>query len=164
MLKDEATAEFMEYCFRTLRKTGVAVGAISQGLEDFLAHRQARNAFVGAADNLFVLKQDNYDKARLIAQEKSLGEPELACIQSINTVPGQHAEFVLIQKTPHGQRSLHLLSVSTPLKYAFTANSPEDRRALAAYEASGLSRPDAIRRFAREHPAGIVSSRLSRPA
>jgi len=160
MLKDEATAEFMEYCFRTLRKTGVTVGAISQGLEDFLAHRQARNAFVGAADNLFVLKQDNYDKARLIGQEKSLSAAELACIESINTVPGRHAEFVLIQKTPHGQRSLHLLSVSTPLKYAFTANSPEDRRALAAYQDAGLSRPDAIRQFAREHPAGIASSRL----
>ena len=160
MLKDEATAEFMEYCFRTLRKTGVCVGAISQGLEDFLANRQARNAFVGAADNLFVLKQDNYDKARLVAQEKGLSAQELSRIQSINTVPGDHAEFLLIQKTPHGQRSLHLVSGSTPLKYAFTANSPEDRRALQAYQQEGLSRPDAVRRFAREHPRGIISSRL----
>jgi hypothetical protein len=160
LLKDEATAEFMEYCFRTLRKTGVAVGAISQGLEDFLANRQARNAFVGAADNLFVLKQDNYDKARLVAQEKNLSPVELALIQSVNTVPGSHAEFLLIQKTPHGQRTLHLVSGSTPLKYAFTANSPEDRRALQAYQAEGLARPDAVRRFAREHPRGILSSRL----
>ena len=162
MLKDEATAEFMEYCFRTLRKAGVAVGAISQGLEDFLSQRQARNAFIGAADNLFVLKQDNYDKARLIAQEKGLSAPELSCLQTINTVPGQRAEFVLIQKTAHGQRSLHLLSASTPLKYAFTANSPEDRRALQAYQEAGLSRPDAVRQFARDHPTGIVSSRLAK--
>ena len=160
MLKDAATAEFMEYCFRTLRKTGVAVGAISQGLEDFLTQPQARNAFVGSADNLFVLKQDNYDKARLIAQEKNLSDPELSCIQAINTVPGRHAEFLLIQKTPHGQRSLHLLSASTPLKYAFTANSPEDRRVLQSLQQSGLSRADAVRRFAQEHPQGIISSRL----
>jgi hypothetical protein len=160
MLKDEATAEFMEYCFRTLRKTGVCVCAISQGLEDFLVHARARNAFVGAADNLFVLKQDNFDKARLIAQEKNLGPEELGRMQALATVPGSHAEFLLVQKTPHGQRSLHLLSASTPLKYAFTANSPEDRRALAAYQAAGLSRADAIRRFAREHPGGILSSRL----
>lgn len=163
MLKDEATAEFMEYCFRTLRKTGVCVGAISQGLEDFLANRQARNAFVGAADNLFVLKQDNFDKARLIAQEKSLSAQELALIQAIGTVPGHHAEFLLVQKTPHGQRTLHLVSASTPLKYAFTANSPEDRRALKAYQASGLARADAVRRFAREHPRGILSSRATPP-
>ena len=83
MLKDEATAEFMEYCFRTLRKTGVCVGAISQGLEDFLAHPRARNAFVGAADNLFVLKQDNYDKARVVAREKNLSEVELRRIQAV---------------------------------------------------------------------------------
>ena len=162
LLKDEATAEFMEYCFRTLRKTGVAVGAISQGLEDFLANRQARNAFVGAADNLFVLKQDNFDKARLVAQEKNLSPSELSLIQSVNTVPGSHAEFLLIQKTPHGQRTLHLLSASTPLKYAFTSNSPEDRRALQSYLSEGMARPDAVRRFAREHPRGILSSRLSK--
>ena len=160
MLKDEATAEFMEYCFRTLRKTGVAVCAISQGLEDFLTHPRARNAFVGAADNLFVLKQDNTDKARLIAREKNLSEPELRQIQAVTTVPGSHAEFLLIQMTPHGQRTLHLVSGSTPLKYAFTANSPEDRRALRTYQEGGRSRPDAVRQFARDHPRGIVSSRL----
>ena len=159
LLKDEATAEFMEYCFRTLRKTGVAVAALSQGLEDFLSFRQARNAFVGAADNLFILRQDNADKARRVADEKNLSPVELAHIQSVTTVPGSHAEFLLIQQTPHGQRTLRLLSASTPLKYAFTANSPEDRRAIQAYQHEGLSRPDAVRRFAREHPQGIVSSR-----
>jgi hypothetical protein len=158
MLKDEATAEFMEYCFRTLRKTGVCVGAISQSLEDFLRQEKARNAFVGAADNLFVLKQDNYDKARLIADELGLGAEALRRIQSLVTAPGSHAEFLLIQKTTQGQRSLHLLSASTPLKYAFTANSPEDRRVLSAYQAEGLSRPDAIRKFSRLHPRGILSA------
>ena len=160
LLKDEATAEFMEYCFRTLRKTGVAVAALSQGLEDFLACRQVRNAFVGAADNLFILRQDNADKARRVAEEKNLSPVELAHVQSVTTVPGSHAEFLLVQQTPHGQRTLRLLSASTPLKYAFTANSPEDRRALQAYQQEGISRPDAVRRFAREHPRGIVSSRL----
>ena len=163
MLKDEATAEFMEYCFRTLRKTGVCVGAISQGLEDFLSHPRARNAFVGAADNLFVLKQDNYDKARVVAREKNLSEVELRRIQAVTTVPGSHAEFLLIQMTPQGQRTLHLLSGSTPLKYAFTANSPEDRRALLAYQEAGRTRPEAVRQFARDHPRGIVSSRLQAP-
>ena len=162
MLKDEATAEFMEYCFRTLRKTGVAVCAISQGLEDFLVNGKTRSAFVGAADNLFVLKQDNYDKARVIAQEKNLSARELHQIQAVNTVPGSHAEFLLVQKTPHGQRMLHLVSGSTPLKYAFTCNSREDRLALQAYVQGGLSRPEAVRRFAREHPRGIISSRLNR--
>jgi hypothetical protein len=164
LLKDEATAEFMEYCFRTLRKTGVAVAALSQGLEDFLACRQARNAFVGAADNLFILRQDNADKARRVAEEKNLSAVELAHIQSVTTVPGRHAEFLLVQQTPHGQRTMRLLSASTPLKYAFTANSPEDRRALQAYQREGLSRPDAVRRFAREHPLGIVSSQAVAPS
>ncbi len=160
MLKDEATAEFMEYCFRTLRKAGVAVCAISQGLEDFLVNPKARNAFVGAADNLFVLKQDNQDKARLIAEERNLSPAELQHIQSVNTVPGSHAEFILIQKTPHGQRTVHLVSGSSPLKYAFTCNSPEDRRAMLQLMQGGLSRPEAVRKFARDHPRGIVSSRL----
>ena len=159
MLKDEATAEFMEYCFRTLRKTGVAVCAIAQGLEDFLGNPRARSAFVGAADNLFILKQDNHDKARLIAAEKNLSARELSYIQSVNTVPGRHAEFLLVQKTPRGQRTLHLASGSTPLKYAFTCNSREDRRTLDAYRQEGLTRPEAVRRFAREHPRGILSSR-----
>jgi hypothetical protein len=162
MLKDEATAEFMEYCFRTLRKAGVCVCAISQGLEDFLANPRARNAFVGAADNLFVLKQDNFDKARVVAQEKNLSAPELQHIQSVNTVPGSHAEFLLVQKTPHGQRTLHLVSGSSPLKYAFTCNSKEDRLEMQASMQAGLSRPDAVRKFAREHPRGLLSSRLLR--
>jgi hypothetical protein len=74
-------------------------------------------------------------------------------------VPGRHAEFLIVQQTPHGQRTMRLLSASTPLKYAFTANSPEDRRAIQSYQQEGLSRPDAVRRFAREHPGGIASSR-----
>jgi hypothetical protein len=160
MLKDEATAEFMEYCFRTLRKAGVCVCALSQGLEDFLVNSRARNAFVGAADNLFVLKQDSHDKARVIAGEKNLSEAELRLVHSVNTVPGSHAEFLLIQKTPHGQRSLHLVSGSSPLKYAFTCNSKEDRTEMHRSMQSGMSRPDAVRRFAREHPRGILSSRL----
>jgi type IV secretory pathway VirB4 component len=164
MLKDEATAEFMEYCFRTLRKTGVSVCAISQGLEDFLTSGKTRNAFVGAADNLFVLKQDNYDKARLIAQEKNLSARELKLIQAVNSVPGSHAEFLLIQKTPFGQRTLHLVSGSTPLKYAFTCNSKEDRLEMQNYMMAGMARPDAVRKFAREHPRGIFSSRLVKPA
>jgi hypothetical protein len=163
MLKDEATAEFMEYCFRTLRKTGVAVCAIAQGLEDFLGNSRARSAFVGAADNLFILKQDNHDKARLIAQEKNLSARELSYIQAVNTVPGRHAEFLLVQKTPQGQRTLHLASGSTPLKYAFTCNSREDRRTMEGYRQEGLTRPEAVRRFAREHPAGLMSSRAEAP-
>jgi len=159
MLKDEATAQFMEYCFRTLRKTGVAVCALSQGLEDFLAQGHARNAFVGAADNLFVLRQDNPDKAGVVAREMSLGDQELRQMQSINTVAGHHAEFLLVQKTPSGRRTLHLVSASTPLKYAFACNSREDRAAMQGYLREGGSRADAVRRFAREHPAGIRSSR-----
>jgi hypothetical protein len=162
LLKDEATAEFMEYCFRTLRKTGVSVCAITQGLEDFLANPKARSAFVGAADNLFILKQDNFDKARLIAQEKNLSARELSAIQSVNTVPGRHVEFLLVQTTPTGQRTLHLVTGSTPLKYAFTCNSRADRLELAAYRQAGLSPADAVRRFAREHPRGLLSSRRSR--
>lgn len=162
LLKDEATAEFMEYCFRTLRKTGVAVCAISQGLEDFLANPKARNAFVGAADNLFVLKQDNADKARLVAREKNLSDRELAHIQSVTTVPGSHAEFLLVQQTPHGQRTLHLVSPSTPLKYAFTCNSRADRLQLQAYRKAGLAPSEAVRRFASEHPRGVLSSRAAR--
>ncbi|HEX3728434.1 MAG TPA: hypothetical protein VHV47_01425, partial [Opitutaceae bacterium] len=119
------------------------------------------SAFVGAADNLFVLKQDNYDKARLIAEEKGLSPAELQHLLAVNTVPGSHAEFLLVQKTPHGQRTLHLVGASTPLKYAFTCNSREDRRQLQAYLAEGLSRAEAVRRFAREHPTGVFSSRLA---
>lgn len=160
LLKDEATAEFMEYCIRTVRKAGICFSAIAHGLEDFLVNSRARSAFVGAADNLFVLKQDNFDKARVVAQEKNLSPAELRLVQSVNTAPGSHAEFALIQKTPHGQRTLHLLSGSTPLKYAFTCNSKEDRLELQNYVMSGLSRPDAVRKFAREHPRGILSSRI----
>lgn len=159
-LKDEATAEFMEYAIRTLRKAGVCVGAISQGLEDFLVSSKSRNAFVGAADNLLVLKQDNYDKARIVALEKNLSPRELSLIQAVNTVPGSHAEFVLIQKTPHGQRTLHLVSASTPLKYAFTCNSKDDRLEMQSHVIAGLTRQEAVRKFAREHPAGIHSSPL----
>jgi hypothetical protein len=163
MLKDEATAEFMEYCFRTLRKTGVSVCAIAQGLEDFLGNPRARNAFVGAADNLFILKQDNHDQARLIAQEKALSARELSYIQIVNTIPGRQAEFLLVQQTPRGRRTLHLASGSTPLKYAFTCNSREDRRTMEGYRREGLTRPEAVRRFAREHPAGLRSSQARPP-
>ncbi len=158
LLKDEATAEFMEYCFRTLRKTGVSVSALSQGLEDFMGAHNTRNGLIGSADNLFVLRQDNADKAHIIAKEKNLSASELSLIESLTTVPGRHAEFALIQQTPFGQRTLHLLSASTPLKYAFTANSPEDRRKLFEYQKLGLSRQSALLKFSKEFPAGIISS------
>ena len=101
---------------------------------------------------------------RVVALDpKNLSARELSLIQSVNTVPGSHAEFLLIQKTPHGQRTLHLVSGSTPLKYAFTCNSKEDRLEMQNQVLNGLSRADAVRKFAREHPKGILSSRLLTP-
>jgi hypothetical protein len=159
LLKNESTANFMEYCFRTLRKTGVSVSAISQGIEDFTTSTDSRNGFIGAVDNIFILRQENADKIRLIGNEKNLSVRELNVIESLNTIAGKYAEFALIQQTPFGMRMLHLLSASTPLKYAFTANSPEDRRMIYEYQQSGLNRNDALLKFSREYPFGKLSSR-----
>ncbi len=158
LLKDESTARFMEYCFRTLRKTGVSVSAISQGMEDFTNSTDTRNGFIGAADNLFILRQENTDKIRIIAEEKKLSEREIAVIESLTTVPGKYAEFALIQQTPSGSRTLHLLSASTPLKYAFTANSPEDRKRIFEFQQSGMTKNQALLEFSKEYPNGILSA------
>jgi hypothetical protein len=161
LLKDEATSEFMEYCFRTLRKTGVCVSAISQALEDFINISKNRNSFIGSADNLFVLKQDNPDKTIIISEEKNLSTKEIFIINSLITKPGEYAEFVLIQQTPFGQRSMHLLSASTPLKYAFTANSHEDRNKIYHLEKNGLSRRNALIEFSRNYPNGVLTSKFT---
>jgi len=158
LLKNQSTARFMEYCFRTLRKTGVSVSAISQGMEDFLNSTDTRNAFIGAVDNIFILRQENADKVKIIGAEKNLSDREIGIIESLRTLPGKYAEFILIQQTPTGSRSLHLLSASTPLKYAFTANSPNDRNKIFEYQQSGLTRNQALRKFSHEYPSGLMSA------
>ncbi len=89
MLKDEATAEFMGVSASVTAAQGrrLLFAPSPRGWRTSLVNSKARNAFVGAADNLFVLKQDNFDKARLIAQEKEpLRSQELQHLQSVNTI------------------------------------------------------------------------------
>ena len=94
----------------------------------------------------------------IIAEEKKLSEREIAVIESLTTVPGKYAEFALIQQTPSGSRTLHLLSASTPLKYAFTANSPEDRKRIFEFQQSGMTKNQALLEFSKEYPNGILSA------
>ena len=157
IVKDETNARFLEYCYRTLRKNGVVVAAMTQDIDDFVTvNPDLANIIVGSVENRIIMKQNNAAKVRRIGEVLGCNPAELAVIADLRTGPGKFAEFMLMQSTARKRRSFRLTSASTPLRYAMTCNSNTDLFEMEqGMKKRGLSRAEVIREFAKQYPLGV---------
>lgn len=156
LVKDPTNAKFLEYCYRTLRKNGVVVAAMTQDIDDFVnVNPDLANVIVGSVENRVIMKQNNASKVHRIGEVLGCNQAELATIADLRTGPGKFAEFMLMQTTARKKRSFRLTSGATPLRYAMTCNSNADLFVMDQDMKNGMPRAEAIREFSKRYPLGV---------
>ena len=93
LLKSKSSSHFMEYCVRTLRKTGSGITFITQGVEEIASH-PIGSAILGNTATKFVLMQ----KGDLATLQKNLklNNQEMALVSSLQSKKGEYSESFMI--------------------------------------------------------------------
>jgi type IV secretory pathway VirB4 component len=155
MLADPVLANFVVYAFRALRKKNFATVAISQAIEEF-ANTSNKTAILANISHLLVLRQNNSEAIRLVAQEFGLSETEQQIVGGLQTSVGNYSQFLLRQKLSNGtNRSTICVNQSHPLLYAMATTKQPDLKKIYDFVGSGMGHTEAILKFAQEYPKGV---------
>ena len=153
LAKNKAQADFLEYAYRTFRKTGTGVGALTQKAMDLAS-------LFSYAPLKFFLRQDDLDDTREAAKQAGFSEETVAYIRDLQTRPGEFADFVVVQKTQTGTQSHICRNYVTPLKYAMVTSDKDDTYAMnQIMKDLGCERAGAMKEFARRYPRGVAYAR-----
>ena len=153
-LRNPVTAEAIDQSIRTLAKHGVGVVVLSQNFSDFTDQPLTRETFISNVPTWIFLRQDSAAVVEQIAKEKQLSPTEKMMLGNLKTVFGEYSEFLVVQTVNGRSETAHCFSVATPLMYAMMTTAASDRAVYQRYAEEGLALPDAVRRFAKEHPKG----------
>lgn len=155
LLADPLLANFVVYAFRALRKKNFSTIAISQAIEEF-SNMSNKTAILANISHLLVLRQNNTEAIRLIAEEFELTDTEQHIVGGLQTSVGNFSEFLLRQKLSNGQlRSTVCVNQAHPLLYAMATTKQGDLRQIYDYIASGMGHTEAILKFSEEYPKGV---------
>jgi len=153
LMKNKAQAEFLEYAFRTFRKTGTGVGALTQKAMDLAA-------MFSYAPLKFFLRQDDLEDTKAAAAAAGFSEETVGFIRELETSPGEYSDFVMVQDTRAGTLSHLCRNYVTPLKYAMITSDKEDTVSIAnLMRENKIGRDQAMRLFAKQYPRGVAYAR-----
>ncbi len=137
-LRDPLVAAYIETCYRQMRKFGVSVVGISQGLEEWLS-TSSKTAFVNNTTHLVVLRQDVGQAADLIRDTFNLSEHEHDIITRLQSIPGAFSQALLWQKLGEGKTiSSVIIKRPNPLGYAMGTTNPRDKAAFGSSAIGGF--------------------------
>ena len=109
LLKNEASARYVAEAFRTYRKLGCAVVAVSQAITDFLSVPGGRTILQNSPTKI-LLRQER-ETVSTLKDELKLSPEEVQLVTSVNTVPGVRSEFYLRTSWGGGVLTLYLSPV-----------------------------------------------------
>jgi hypothetical protein len=154
-LLDPLVAAYIETCYRQMRKHGVSVVGMSQGLEEWLA-TGSKTAFVSNTTHLIVHRQDSLHAAELIRDTFQFSETEFAIITRLQSIPGEFSQALGWSRMGEGKSNSNvIIKRPTPLGYAMGTTNPRDKAAFQEFRDQGMSYHDAIRHFAKIYPNGV---------
>ena len=93
LLKSPASADFMEYCVRTLRKSGSGITFITQGLDEIITSPVGPAILANTATKFILMQRGDLDPVKKVLK---LNEQELELITSLRQVKGVFSEAFLI--------------------------------------------------------------------
>ncbi len=151
LLKSPAAASFMEYCARTLRKTGSGITFITQGLEEIVAS-PIGSAILNNTATKFVMLQRGDSK--VLSATLKLNPQELALVHSLEQRKGKFSEGFMIEGSHRQVIRVH----PTPLEYWMATSDSKDNSELVRLQETGLTLEDSILAAAASHPFGMSAT------
>ena len=152
LLKSPLAASFMEYCGRTLRKTGSGITYVTQGIEEIVAS-PIGHAILNNTGTKFVMLQRG--DSEILANALKLNSQELALIHSLEQRKGEFSEGFMIE----GDHRQVVRIFPSPFEYWLSTSDARDNRYLEALRCEGKTLVEAIEHAASEYPNGIQGQR-----
>ncbi len=152
LLKSQAAANFMEYCARTLRKTGSGITFITQGLEEIVASPIGSAIINNTATKIILLQRGD---TKTLVDTLKLNPQELALVQSLRSKKGEFSEAFLIE----GEERQVIRVYPNPMDYWISTSDAKDNLYLSQLMTSrALTLWEAVKLAADQHPWGVAQS------
>ena len=150
LLKSPAAARFMEYCVRTLRKTGSGITFITQGVEEIVSS-PVGSAIISNTATKFVMLQRGDSKA--VQAALNLNSQELDLIRSLSQKKGVFCEGFMIEGT-HRQ----VVRIEPhPIEYWLSTSDSKDNQWLAKIMSDkNIDLTAAIKFASEKYPFGVA--------
>lgn len=152
LLKSEAAAGFMEYCARTLRKTGSGITYITQGVEEIVASPIGAAILNNTATKFVMLQRGD---SAILEDALKLNSKELDLIHSLQQRKGEFSEGFMIE----GDHRQVVRIYPSPIEYWLSTSDAGDNKYLDDLKNQGLGLTEAIEKAAQIYPNGIAIGR-----
>ena len=153
LLKSNAAAGFMEYCARTLRKTGSGITFITQGVEEIVTSPIGPAIMNNTATKFILLQRGD---SEILKNALKLNSQELNLVYSLEQRKGEFSEGFMIE----GDHRQVIRIYPSPFEYWLSTSDASDNRHIQELRESGLSLVDAIEAAARTYPNGIAQGKV----
>lgn len=157
LLKSNAAAGFMEYCARTLRKTGSGITFITQGVEEIIESPIGPAIMNNTATKFILLQRGD---SEILKNALKLNSQELNLVYSLEQRKGEFSEGFLIE----GDHRQVIRIYPSPFEYWLSTSDASDNRHIEELRASGLTLVQAIEEAAQTYPNGIAQGKVESEA
>lgn len=153
LLKSQASSSFMEYCVRTLRKTGSGITFITQGLDEIVASPIGGAILANTASKFILLQRGDLEPIRKILK---LNEQEMALIGSLRQQKGAFSEAFFI----YNDNRTVIRAVPSPVEYWLATSDATDNAKIEELklQSPGKSLRQIVEQLADEYPYGYAHS------
>lgn len=155
LLKSSAAANFMEYCARTLRKTGSGITFITQGVEEIVSSPIGPAILNNTATKFIMLQRGD---SQILKETLKLNDQELKLIYSLEQKKGEFSEGFMIE----GDHRQVVRINPSPFEYWLSTSDASDNNFLDHLKAQGFSLVEAIDKAAKEFPNGISKGQFEK--
>ncbi|MGE3974770.1 MAG: VirB4 family type IV secretion system protein [Bdellovibrionales bacterium] len=152
LLKSNAASSFMEYCARTLRKTGSGITFITQGVEEIVASPIGPAILNNTATKFVMLQRGD---SEVLKQALKLNSQELSLIGSLEQRKGEFSEGFMIE----GDHRQVVRINPSPFEYWLSTSDAQDNMHLEKLKSQGLTQMTAIEQSAEMYPNGIANGK-----
>jgi len=157
-LKSDASANFMEYCARTLRKTGSGITFITQGVEEIVASSIGSAILNNTATKFVMLQRGD---SNVLKEVLKLNPQEMSLVESLGQKKGYFSEGFMIEGDHRQVIRVH----PQPLEYWLSTSDARDNEFLRTLmETKGLRLANALKVAAKEYPFGVASGKIKEVA
>lgn len=149
LLKSNAAASFMEYCARTLRKSGSGITFITQGVEEIVASPIGPAILNNTATKFVMLQRGD---SQILSDTLKLNSQELSLIHSLGQKKGEFSEGFMLK----GDHRQVVRIYPSPFEYWLSTSDAQDNAYLTKLQAEGLDLVHAIEKAAVDFPKGVA--------